>query len=56
MADWWNDVAYMAYRDSVVVNVSYFYVHKDDVKKPGQARRAAQLVKALLPFRALVEK
>lgn len=56
LADWWNDVAYMAYRDSVVVNVSYYYVHKDDVKKPGQAKRVAQLVKALLPFRALVEQ
>ncbi|KAI0702256.1 acyltransferase ChoActase COT CPT [Cytidiella melzeri] len=55
LSDWWNDVAYMAYRDPVVVNVSYYYVHKDDVKKPGQAKRAAQLVKAMLPFRALVE-
>lgn len=56
LADWWNDVAYMAYRDPVVVNVSYYYVHKDDVRKPGQAKRAAQLVKGMLPFRALVEK
>ncbi|KAI0345883.1 acyltransferase ChoActase/COT/CPT [Trametopsis cervina] len=55
LSDWWNDVAYMGYRDSVVVNVSYYYVHKDDPKKPGQAKRAAQLVKGLLPFRALVE-
>ncbi|KAI0087716.1 acyltransferase ChoActase/COT/CPT [Irpex rosettiformis] len=55
LSEWWNDVAYMAYRDSVVVNVSYYYVHKDDPKKPSQARRAAELVKALLPFRALVE-
>ena len=56
ISEWWNDVAYMAYRDPVVVFVSYFYVHKDDVKKPGQARRAAELVKAVLPFRALVEQ
>ncbi|KAL4244688.1 carnitine/choline acetyltransferase family protein [Abortiporus biennis] len=55
LSDWWNDVAYMGYRDPVVVYVSYFFVHKDDVKKPSQARKAAELVKGLLPFRSLVE-
>ncbi|PSS06556.1 hypothetical protein PHLCEN_2v3614 [Hermanssonia centrifuga] len=55
LSEWWNDVAYMAYRDPVVVFVSYFYVYRDDIKKPGQAQRAASLIKALLPFRALVE-
>ncbi|KAL6301959.1 acyltransferase ChoActase/COT/CPT [Sparassis latifolia] len=55
LSDWWNDVAYMGYRDPVVVYVSYFYLHRDDVHKPGQARRAATLVKAMLPFRTLVE-
>ncbi|EMD39824.1 hypothetical protein CERSUDRAFT_112084 [Gelatoporia subvermispora B] len=55
LADWWNDVAYMSYRDPVVVNVSYFYVHMDDVHRPSQAKRAAQLLKATLPFRHLVE-
>ncbi len=56
LSEWWNDVAYMAYRDPVVVFVSYFYVYRDDIKKPGQAQRAASLIKALLPFRALVER
>ena len=56
LADWWNDVAYMGYRDPVVVYVSYFYVHKDDLRKPGQAKRASQLLKALLSFRSLVER
>jgi len=56
LADWWNDVAYMSYRDPVVVNVSYFYVHVDDKHRPHQAKRAAQLVKAMLPFRDLVER
>ncbi|KAI8986185.1 acyltransferase ChoActase/COT/CPT [Trametes punicea] len=55
LADWWNETAYMGYRDPVVVYVSYFYVHVDDKTRPGQARRAAQLVKAMLPFRYLVE-
>lgn len=54
LADWWNDAAYMAYRDPVVVFVSYFYVHVQQ-GQIGPAKRAAQLVKAMLPFRALVE-
>ena len=56
LADWWNDVAYMAYRDSVVVNVSYFYVHKDNPRIRDAPARAARLMKALLPFRDLVER
>ncbi|EJF63177.1 acyltransferase ChoActase/COT/CPT [Dichomitus squalens LYAD-421 SS1] len=55
LADWWNETAYMGYRDPVVVFVSYFYVHLDDKARPGQAKRAAQLLKAILPFRDLVE-
>ncbi|THH31476.1 hypothetical protein EUX98_g2726 [Antrodiella citrinella] len=55
LSEWWNDVAYMGYRDSVVVNVSYYYVHVDDKTRPSQAKRAATLLKAMLPFRALVE-
>ena len=55
LADWWNDVAYMAYRDPVVVYVSYFYVHVDDLWRKDQVKRAASLVKAMLPFRAMVE-
>jgi carnitine O-acetyltransferase len=55
LAEWWNDVAYMAYRDPVVVYVSYFYVHVDDVWRKGQVERAASLVRAVLPFRAMVE-
>jgi len=55
LADWWNDVAYMAYRDPVVVYVSYFYVHVDDPWRKDQVKRAASLVKAMLPFRAMVE-
>lgn len=55
LADWWNETAYMGYRDPVVVYVSYFYVHKDDPRKPGQAKRAAELLKGLLAFRSFVE-
>jgi carnitine O-acetyltransferase len=55
LADWWNEVAYMAYRDPVVVNVSYFYVHVADPAVRDAPRRAATLIKAMLPFRTLVE-
>ncbi|KAF9443518.1 acyltransferase ChoActase/COT/CPT [Macrolepiota fuliginosa MF-IS2] len=55
LADWWNDVSYMGYRDPVIVYVSYFFVHVDDRFRRHQATRAASLVKAMLPFRELVE-
>lgn len=55
LADWWNEVAYMGYRDPVVVYVSYFYVHIDDPKRRDPAKRAASLIKTMLPFRHLVE-
>ena len=56
LADWWNDVAYMGYRDPVVVFVSYFYVHMDSPTKQDAASRAASLIKAMLPIRELVER
>jgi len=64
LADWWNETAYMAFREPVVVNVSYFYVHThvpEDAGKDadeticGAPGRAARLLKAMLPFRTLVE-
>ncbi|CAE6483809.1 unnamed protein product [Rhizoctonia solani] len=54
LADWWNDAAYMGYRDPVVVFVSYFYVHVEDGRRT-QAERAARLIKAMLPFREMTE-
>jgi len=56
LIDWWNDVAYLGYRDPVVVNVSYFFVHKDDRHRRDPAKRAASLIKAMIPFRDLVER
>jgi carnitine O-acetyltransferase len=64
LADWWNETAYMAFREPVVVNVSYFYVHAPDGPDADEAigdapapapKRAARLLKAMLPFRTLVE-
>jgi carnitine O-acetyltransferase len=56
LADWWNDVAYMGYRDPVVVFVSYFYVHVEEGGRRSQAERAARLVKSMLPFRDMTER
>ncbi|PVF97619.1 putative carnitine O-acetyltransferase mitochondrial precursor [Serendipita vermifera] len=55
LSEWWNDVAYMSYRDPVVVFVSYFYVHLAGEASKGRSARAAELLKALLIFRQLVE-
>jgi len=44
LADWWNETAYMAYRDPVVVNVSYFYVHLADPAICDAPKRAATLL------------
>ncbi|KAJ8515364.1 hypothetical protein ONZ45_g7198 [Pleurotus djamor] len=60
LSDWWNEAAYMGYRDPVVVFVSYFFVHLDDKKlrgvKGANAKRAANLVKATMAFRKMVEE
>ncbi|KAJ4481958.1 acyltransferase ChoActase/COT/CPT [Lentinula aciculospora] len=55
LSDWWNDAAYMGYRDPVVVFVSYFYVHLDDKFRREPATRAASLIKAMLAFREMTE-
>jgi carnitine O-acetyltransferase len=55
LIDWWNDVAYMGYRDPVVVFVSYFFVHVQDRTKKDGTQRAAELIKAMLPYRTMVE-
>lgn len=56
LSEWWNEAAYMGYRDPVVVYVSYFFVHANDPLRRDGAKRAASLVKAMLPFRELVER
>ncbi|KAF8234273.1 CoA-dependent acyltransferase [Tricholoma matsutake] len=53
LSEWWNDVAYMSYRDPVVVFVSYFFVHVEDRTRKDGTQRAAELIKAMLPFRTM---
>ncbi|KAF8895176.1 Choline/Carnitine o-acyltransferase-domain-containing protein [Infundibulicybe gibba] len=56
LSDWWNEAAYMGYRDPVVVFVSYFYVHTQQrFGKPTAPERAAGLIKGVLAFRDMLE-
>ncbi|KAF9457441.1 acyltransferase ChoActase/COT/CPT [Collybia nuda] len=54
LSKWWNEVAYMGYRDPVVVFVSYFFVHVQDRRRTNGPQAAAALIKAMLPFREMV--
>ncbi|TBU36809.1 carnitine acetyl transferase [Dichomitus squalens] len=53
LEEWWDDLAYMGYRDSVVVNVSYYYGFKEHPSSLPQTpvHRAASLVRAVMAFR-----
>ncbi|KAL8720758.1 MAG: hypothetical protein Q9225_002424 [Loekoesia sp. 1 TL-2023] len=49
--EWWNDAAYLSYRDPIVPYVSYFYSHRDDRRRRDPAKRAAALTSAVLEFK-----
>lgn len=49
--EWWNDAAYLTYRDPVVPYVSYFYSHRDDRRRRNPAKRAGALISAALQFK-----
>lgn len=51
ISEWWNESAYMAYRDPVVPYVSYFYSYKDDRLRKNPASRAACIVTGALSFK-----
>ncbi|KAI0176070.1 acyltransferase ChoActase/COT/CPT [Hypoxylon sp. FL1284] len=53
--DWWNETAYLGYRDPVVPYVSYFYSHRDDRRRRNPAKRAAALTTAALEFKRQVD-
>jgi len=53
--EWWNDAAYLTYRDPVVPYVSYFYSHRDDRKRRDPAKRAAAISTATLEFKKQVD-
>lgn len=53
--EWWNDAAYLSYRDPVVPYVSYFYSHRDDRRRRDPAKRAAAISTAVLEFKKMVD-
>ncbi|GAM40303.1 carnitine acetyl-CoA transferase [Talaromyces pinophilus] len=53
--DWWNDAAYLAFRDSVIYS-SYFYSHRDDRKRRIPSKRAAAISTAVLEFKKQVDQ
>jgi carnitine O-acetyltransferase len=53
--EWWNDAAYLTYRDPVVPYVSYFYSHRDDRRRRNPAKRAAAITTSVLEFKKQVD-
>ncbi|QSZ35658.1 hypothetical protein DSL72_006780 [Monilinia vaccinii-corymbosi] len=53
--EWWNDAAYLSYRDPVVPYVSYFYSHRDDRRRRDPSKRAAAITTAVLEFKKQVD-
>ncbi|KAI0413794.1 acyltransferase ChoActase/COT/CPT [Xylaria grammica] len=53
--EWWNDAAYLSYRDPVVPYVSYFYSHRDDRRRRSPVKRAAAITTATLEFKKHVD-
>lgn len=54
--EWWNDAAYLTYRDPVVPYVSYFYSHNDDRRRRDPAKRAAAISTAALEFKKQIDE
>jgi carnitine O-acetyltransferase len=55
IAEWWDDAAYLSYRDPVVPYVSYFYSFRDDRRRRNPAKRAAAITTAALEFKRQVD-
>lgn len=58
LEEWWDDLAYLGYRDSVVINVSYYYGFDDHPSHlpQGAVSRAAALTRATMQFRQLFKQ
>ncbi|EFQ99217.1 carnitine O-acetyltransferase [Nannizzia gypsea CBS 118893] len=55
LSEWWNQSAYLAYRDPVVPYVSYFYSYRDDRQRRDPAKRAAAITSSVLEFKRQVD-
>ncbi|CAL3965263.1 hypothetical protein PZA11_001944 [Diplocarpon coronariae] len=53
--EWWNDAAYLSYRDPVVPYVSYFYSYRDDRRRRDPSKRAAAITTSALEFKKQVD-
>ncbi|KAF2160819.1 hypothetical protein M409DRAFT_59612 [Zasmidium cellare ATCC 36951] len=56
LSEWWNNAAYLGYRDPIIPYVSYFYSHRDDRKRRDPAKRAAAISTATLEFKRQVDE
>ncbi|KAF9438342.1 Carnitine O-acetyltransferase mitochondrial [Entomortierella beljakovae] len=54
LAEWWDEWAYFAHRDSSTFFVNYYFGFQDDTRMPTQTARAALLVSLALEFRQLI--
>ncbi|KAF9893701.1 hypothetical protein FE257_009869 [Aspergillus nanangensis] len=55
ITEWWNNAAYLGYRDPVIPYVSYFYSYRDDRARRDPAKRAASIASAALEFKSQVD-
>lgn len=55
LSEWWNNAAYLGYRDPVVPYVSYFYSYRDDRSRRNPAKRAAAITTSALEFKRQVD-
>ncbi|KAL4938927.1 hypothetical protein BDV06DRAFT_199888 [Aspergillus oleicola] len=55
LIEWWNQAAYLGYRDPVIPYVSYFYSYIDDRARRDPAKRAAAITTAALEFKSQVD-
>ncbi|KAL4803563.1 acyltransferase ChoActase/COT/CPT [Aspergillus unguis] len=55
LKEWWNQAAYLGYRDPVIPYVSYFYSYKDDRARRDPVKRAAAITTAALEFKGQVD-
>ncbi|KAI0035341.1 acyltransferase ChoActase/COT/CPT [Vararia minispora EC-137] len=54
---WWDDGGYLGYRDSVIINVSYYYGFKDVPNtSTDHVHRAAALARASMFFRKMLKR
>ena len=56
LTEWWDEAAYMGYREPHVPYTSYFFSFVDDPKLKSPSKRAAAVSKAVLDFKKLVDE